>query len=132
MRSKGVRCQIVRFRPAIVLALAASCGGGGLGSSGAGSDASHTGADPTASGGGLGDAGRDGNPPAVTCYALAAYSGAWVADPRMCLQTFAAGLGAVRQMAFAPNGDLFVNDGTLLVLWDGDGSGTAGTDEQPL
>jgi len=53
-----------------------------------------------------------------------------VADPKMCLQKFADGLGAARQMAFSPSGDLFVNNGGVTVLWDGDGDGVASAVER--
>ncbi|WP_394837512.1 PQQ-dependent sugar dehydrogenase [Pendulispora rubella] len=55
---------------------------------------------------------------------------AWVSDPKLCVHTFASGLGEVRQMAFAPNGDLFVNNGRIIALWDADGSGTSEANEQ--
>src|SRR6185503_17844490 len=42
-------------------------------------------------------------------------AGAWVSDSRLCVSEFASGLGGARQMAFAPNGDLFVNNGAVMV-----------------
>ena len=45
---------------------------------------------------------------------------AWVSDARYCVYAFASGLGGARQMAFAPNGDLFVNNGNVTVLSDDD------------
>jgi glucose/arabinose dehydrogenase len=55
---------------------------------------------------------------------------AYVSDPRLCVSVFASDLGAPRQMAFAPNGDLFVNNGALTVLWDADGDGRSDPEER--
>lgn len=55
---------------------------------------------------------------------------AYVADPKLCVYVFAEGLGAARQLAFARNGDLFVNNGEVTVLWDADGDGYSGPDER--
>jgi glucose/arabinose dehydrogenase len=55
---------------------------------------------------------------------------AWVSDPRYCVHEYAAGLGPARQMAFAPNGDLFVNNGSVTVLFDEDGNGSSGDAER--
>ncbi|HEX2691246.1 MAG TPA: PQQ-dependent sugar dehydrogenase [Kofleriaceae bacterium] len=51
----------------------------------------------------------------------------WVSDPHYCVYVFATGLGGARQMAFAPSGELFVNNGSVTVLADdnGDGSSTS-------
>jgi glucose/arabinose dehydrogenase len=43
---------------------------------------------------------------------------------------FATDAGGVRQMAFAPNGDLFVNNGSVTVLFDGDGDGVSSESER--
>lgn len=97
-------------------------------------------ASPAAS---TGDAGRVGSsgpdepevdagpepPPPVTCTGPS-YDDAWLADSRMCLSVFAAELSSPRQFAFAPNGDLFVSDGSVRVLWDDDGDGVSGADER--
>ncbi|WP_394848029.1 PQQ-dependent sugar dehydrogenase [Pendulispora brunnea] len=81
-------------------------------------------------GGGAVDGGGDAPGPApVNCTGSARYD-AWVSDPRLCVSIFATGLGEARQMAFAPNGDLFVNNGRIVALWDADGNGTSETNEQ--
>lgn len=55
---------------------------------------------------------------------------AWVSDPDLCVSIYATGLGRARQIAFAPNGDLFVNNGVVTALWDDNGSGSSGADER--
>jgi glucose/arabinose dehydrogenase len=55
---------------------------------------------------------------------------AWTSDPRLCLYTFADGLGQPRQLAFAPTGELFVNNGRVTVLYDDDHDGTSRADER--
>jgi glucose/arabinose dehydrogenase len=55
---------------------------------------------------------------------------AWVGDPRLCVTVFATDAGGVRQMAFAPNGDLFVNNGSVTVLFDDDGDGASSESER--
>jgi glucose/arabinose dehydrogenase len=57
-------------------------------------------------------------------------AGVWTQDSRLCVRVFASGLGSPRQMAFAPNGDLFVNNGTVMALWDKDGDGQASDKER--
>jgi glucose/arabinose dehydrogenase len=54
----------------------------------------------------------------------------WVSDGRFSVQVFASDIGHPRQMAFAPNGDLFVNNGKVTVLFDDDGSGTSSDAER--
>jgi glucose/arabinose dehydrogenase len=54
----------------------------------------------------------------------------WVSDPRYCVHVFAAGVDHARQMAFAPNGDLFVNTGNVTVVFDDDGNGTSSETER--
>ena len=49
----------------------------------------------------------------------------WVSDLQYCVHVFASELGHARQMAFAPNGDLFVNNGSVMVVFDDDGSGSS-------
>jgi glucose/arabinose dehydrogenase len=55
---------------------------------------------------------------------------AWVSDGRYCVYVYASGLGRARQMAFAPNGDLFVNNGSVTVLFDDDGNGASADTER--
>lgn len=55
---------------------------------------------------------------------------AWVSDGHFCVYQFASGVGRPRQMAFAPNGDLFVNNGNVVVLFDDDGNGSSGGNER--
>jgi glucose/arabinose dehydrogenase len=49
----------------------------------------------------------------------------WTSDSRLCVYVYAENLGHARQMAFAPNGDLFVNTGDVVALFDGDGDGAS-------
>jgi glucose/arabinose dehydrogenase len=67
-------------------------------------------------------------PPSPTCPGEAA--DVWVGDPQLCVFEFASGLGGARQMAFAPNGDLFVNNGAVTVLFDSDNSGASSDSER--
>jgi len=117
-----------------------------------------TGGDPDAgnSGGGNGsDAGGNANggdaggtpnvdagPAPMNCVGTSPYT-AWTSDPKLCVYVFATGLDKPRQMAFAPNGDLFVNtggqnqqdgtsqsDGPITVMWDANKDGTIAASEQ--
>jgi glucose/arabinose dehydrogenase len=54
----------------------------------------------------------------------------WVSDARYCVSVWAQGIGHPRQLAFAPNGDLFVNNGSVTVLHDDDGNGTNAESER--
>src|ERR1044071_47482 len=55
---------------------------------------------------------------------------AWVSDPGDHVTVFAANLGQARQMAVAPNGDLFINNGDVTVVFDDDHSGASGDAER--
>src|SRR5262249_44283631 len=55
---------------------------------------------------------------------------AWVSDSRLCGCAFARGLGNPRQMAFAPNGGLFVNNGAVVALFDDDHDGSSSSSER--
>lgn len=56
---------------------------------------------------------------------------AWVSDPRYCVYVFAGSLDHPRQMAFAPNGDLFVSDdGKVTVLFDDNHDGASAGSER--
>ncbi len=90
-----------------------SDGGPGTGSGADGGPGTGSGAD---GGPGTGPGADGGSPPPANCQGPA--FDAWVSDPKMCVVTFATGVGAARQMAFAPNGDLFVNNGNVVVLSD--------------
>jgi glucose/arabinose dehydrogenase len=80
--------------------------------------------------------------PALAAAALAACGGtsppsrpgdppeAWVSDPGYRVTVFASNLGHARQMAFAPNGDLFINNGDVTVVFDDDHSGASGDAER--
>jgi glucose/arabinose dehydrogenase len=57
---------------------------------------------------------------------------AYLADDKLCLVVYAHGLGAARQLAFAKNGDLFVNHGKVSVLWDADRDGDSDDDERAV
>lgn len=55
----------------------------------------------------------------------------FLSDPKLCVYVYAENLGAARQLAFASNGDLFVNNGgKLTVLWDENKDGHSGTGER--
>jgi glucose/arabinose dehydrogenase len=56
---------------------------------------------------------------------------AWTADSHFCMIRYATGVTQARQLAFAPNGDLFVGgNGRLLVLYDTNGNGVSETSER--
>jgi glucose/arabinose dehydrogenase len=57
---------------------------------------------------------------------------AYVSDPKLCVYTFATNLTRPRQMAFAPNGDLFVNASGVIVLWDADKNGASDANERAM
>lgn len=63
-----------------------------------------------------------------TCSGTA-YS-AYVSDPKLCVTVFSTGLKTPRQFAFAHNGDLFVNEGAVTVLWDANGDGKSDANER--
>jgi glucose/arabinose dehydrogenase len=66
--------------------------------------------------------GVDASPPLPEKCMGNAYSGAYLADPKLCLALYAQDLAGARQLAFAPNGDLFVSaGGQLKVLHDTNG-----------
>lgn len=72
------------------------------------------------------DAALDAGAPLVnTCGdAAAAVPDVWLADPRLCLTVFSRDLPVARQLAFAPNGDLFVQAaGKVKTLVDADKDG---------
>jgi glucose/arabinose dehydrogenase len=83
--------------------------------------------------GALTDGGIDARPPLVnTCVADAGpYPDTWLADPRLCLTVFASELPLARQLAFAPNGDLFVQAaGKVMALFDQNKDGVADESER--
>ena len=56
---------------------------------------------------------------------------AWTADSHFCMIQWAAGVTTARQLAFAPNGDLFVGgNAQLTVLYDADGDGISDASER--
>jgi len=66
-----------------------------------------------------------GSVPAASLYA------AYLADPHYCMITFAQDVTSARQLAFAPNGDLFVGGGgQIVVLFDTDGNGISDANER--
>jgi glucose/arabinose dehydrogenase len=71
------------------------------------------------------------DPAASTCSGLERLP-VYVADPKLCVSVFAKNLAAARQFAFASNGDLFVNNGKISVLWDADHDGASGDDERSV
>ncbi len=55
---------------------------------------------------------------------------AWTADPHFCLYKYADTLAGARQIALAPNGDLFVSvAGEVWVAYDANGDGISAIDE---
>jgi glucose/arabinose dehydrogenase len=70
------------------------------------------------------------SPPRPTTCTSGTPADAWVSDGRYCVYVFTTGLGAARQMAFAPNGDLFVNNGSVTVLSDDDADGSSSNAER--
>lgn len=77
------------------------------------------------------DAGTDVQAPLVdTCGDAGVVPGAWVVDPHLCLTVYAEAITGARQMAFAPNGDLFVEAvGLVLALSDSNKDGAISADE---
>jgi glucose/arabinose dehydrogenase len=68
----------------------------------------------------------------TTCFGTKPLD-AYVADDKLCAFIFAEGVNGARQLAFAPNGDLFVNnDGKVTVLWDADGDGYSSASERSV
>jgi len=110
---------------------AADASGGNGGAVEAGSDATNGsgGNGPTG-----GTTGSGGAPITDSCARVppAALVPAWTADPHFCLIRFAEGVDRARQIAFAPNGDLFVATALshLVVLFDADGDGVSGMTER--
>jgi glucose/arabinose dehydrogenase len=102
---------------------------GGSGTAGAGGRGGTTGG-----AGGSGTAGVGGaSTMANTCASVpaSAVMTAWTADNHFCLIRYATGLPQARQLAFAPNGDLFVGgNGSITVLYDTDGNGISEASER--
>jgi glucose/arabinose dehydrogenase len=57
---------------------------------------------------------------------------AYLADPKLKVTVYAEQLAAARQLAFAANGDLFVNNGKVTVLWDADHDGVSRDNERAV
>jgi len=73
------------------------------------------------------------SPPADSCGTVPAASlvTAWTADPHYCMIRFASNVTGARQLAIAPNGDVFVAaSGQIVVLHDDDGDGVSGAAER--
>lgn len=78
------------------------------------------------------DAGETPRSNDTTCFGSKPLD-AYVADPKLCAYIFAEGVSGARQLAFAANGDLFVNnDGKVTVLWDADGDGFSSSSERSV
>jgi len=107
--------------------------GGQGGASGSGGGGTAGGGGTGGSGGSAGDDGGGGSP-GDSCANVpsTALVSAWTADPHFCLIRFAASLARARQIAFAPNGDLFVATagGQVVVLYDTDGNGVSDAGER--
>jgi glucose/arabinose dehydrogenase len=73
-------------------------------------------------------------PPPDSCSNLPAgalYVGAYLADSHYCMITYAQNVTRARQLAFAPNGDLFVaSEGQIIVLFDANGDGVSDAGER--
>ncbi|HEU4733604.1 MAG TPA: PQQ-dependent sugar dehydrogenase, partial [Kofleriaceae bacterium] len=69
--------------------------------------------------------GGSSSPPPSNSACPGSAPGVWVSDARYCVTVFADELGHPRQMAFAPGGELFVNNGSVTVVADDDGNGTS-------
>ncbi len=66
-----------------------------------------------------------------TCTDAGSFPETWLADPQLCLTVFADELPVARQIAFAPNGDLFVQAaGKINALFDDDKNGTVSASER--
>jgi glucose/arabinose dehydrogenase len=77
--------------------------------------------------------GAASKPPPDSCGAApaAALVTAFTADPHYCMIRFAENVMGARQIAFAPNGDLFVGgNGQLVVLFDANGDGISDAAER--
>src|SRR5262249_28384960 len=60
-----------------------------------------------------------------------AQAAAWTADPHFCLIRYAEGGPGARQIAFAPNGDLFVGGASrVAVVYDSDRNGISDASER--
>ena len=113
--------------------------GGSAGTAGSGAGGTAGGAGGAAGQGGAGaggSAGTGGGDAGAgdSCASVPASSvvEAWTADPHFCLIRYATGVARARQIAFAPNGDLFVATaaGQVVVLFDSNGDGISGTNER--
>jgi glucose/arabinose dehydrogenase len=73
-------------------------------------------------------------PPPDSCSNVPASAlplGVYLDDPHYCSITFAQNVSRARQLAFAPNGDLFVaSDGQIVVLFDANGDGVSDAGER--
>jgi glucose/arabinose dehydrogenase len=66
----------------------------------------------------------------ASCRENGTVAGVWLKDSHYCLQLYASGLSQARQMAFAPNGDLFLKAGiSVFVLSDTDKDGVISPSE---
>jgi len=80
-----------------------------------------------------GDGAPSGPPLTNSCTGAPPFAGTWLSDPKLCLSVYADQLGAARQTAFAPNGDLFVAVSVaakIVVVFDDDKNGVSGATER--
>ena len=77
------------------------------------------------------DSGSSGQPAAGanTCVGTMKLD-LYVSDPKLCVYVYAQNVSGARGIAFAPNGDLFVNAGELVVLWDANKNGASEASER--
>src|SRR6185436_19374026 len=75
----------------------------------------------------------DSSPPPDTCSNVPASAlvSAFTADPHYCMIRFASGLQSARQLAIAPNGDIFVAPaGQIVALYDNNSDGVSDMSER--
>ncbi|HEY5452625.1 MAG TPA: hypothetical protein VIQ54_27905, partial [Polyangia bacterium] len=77
--------------------------------------------------------GGESGPPPDSCSNVPASAQitAWTADSHYCMIRFASGLQGARQLAIAPNGDIFVApSGQIVALFDSNGDGVSDMTER--
>jgi glucose/arabinose dehydrogenase len=77
--------------------------------------------------------GSSGSPPPDSCGTVPASAiyAAYLADPHYCMISYAQNVTSARQLAIAPNGDIFVaGGGQIVVLFDSNGDGVSDASER--
>jgi glucose/arabinose dehydrogenase len=76
---------------------------------------------------------KEGPPDSCSTVPASALVTAWTADPHYCLIRFADNVTGARQLAVAPNGDIFVGgNNQIVVLSDADGDGVSDAAERSM